>query len=136
MKKIIISKRFLCLGIVSLSIGCTNLDEQILDGLLMIIQQSLIDVTGTLQSAIEGLRDFNGQGGVYAMEMSTDAMVGPTRGGDWDDAGVWRQLHTHTWAPDHPEVRNAWNSLLSNAYKCNLVIENGGSAAKLRKLDF
>jgi hypothetical protein len=34
-------------------------------------------------------------------EMSTDAMVGPTRGGDWDDAGVWRQLHTHTWAPDH-----------------------------------
>jgi hypothetical protein len=35
---------------------------------------------------------------------STDAMVGPTRGGDWDDAGVWRQLHTY-W--DHPEVRNA-----------------------------
>jgi hypothetical protein len=25
-------KGFLCLGIVSLSIGCTNLDEQILDG--------------------------------------------------------------------------------------------------------
>jgi hypothetical protein len=31
-------------------------------------------------------------------EMSTDAMVGPTRGGDWDDAGVWRQLHAYTWA--------------------------------------
>jgi hypothetical protein len=28
-----------------------------------------------------------------------------------------------------PEVRNAWNSLLSNAYKCNLVIENGGTAS-------
>jgi hypothetical protein len=101
----------------------------------MIIQQSLIDVTGTLQSAIEGLRDFNGQGGVYAMKcLLTQWLVQLV--GDWDDAGVWRQLHTHTWAPDHPEVRNAWNSLLSNAYKCNLVIENGGSAAKLRKLGF
>jgi hypothetical protein len=131
-------KGFLCLGIVSLSIGCTNLDEQILDGVANDNSAGAsIDVTGTLQSAIEGLRDFNGQGGVYAMdEMSTDAMVGPTRGGDWDDAGVWRQLHTHTWAPDHPEVRNAWNSLLSNAYKCNLVIENGGSAAQVAEARF
>jgi hypothetical protein len=68
-------------------------------------------------------------------EMSTDAMVGPTRGGDWDDAGVWRQLHAYL-GPDHPEVRNAWNSLLSNAYKCNLVIENGGSAAQVAEARF
>jgi hypothetical protein len=40
--------------------------------------------------------------------------------------------NTHAYlGPDHPGVRNAWNSLLSNAYKCNLVIENGGSAANL-----
>jgi hypothetical protein len=34
---------------------------------------------------------------------------------------------------DHPEEMR---ELLSNAYKCNLVIENGGSAAPLRKLGF
>jgi len=131
-------KGLLYLGVVSLSIGCTNLDEEILDGVTNNTEAGApIDVAGTLQSAIEGLRDFNGQGGVYAMdEMSTDAMVGPTRGGDWDDAGVWRQIHTHTWAPDHPEVRNAWNSLLSNAYKCNLVIENGGTATQVAQARF
>lgn len=131
-------KGLLYLGVISLSIGCTNLDEEILDGVEVNNKAGApIDVAGTLQSATEGLRDFNGQGGVYAMdEMSTDAMVGPTRGGDWDDAGVWRQIHTHTWAPDHPEVKNAWNSLLSNVYKCNLVIENGGTATQVAQARF
>jgi starch-binding outer membrane protein, SusD/RagB family len=138
MKRNNLIKGFLYLGIVSLSIGCTNLDEEILDGVPNATSAgATINTAATLQSAYEGLRDFNGQGGVYAMdEMSTDAMVGPTRGGDWDDNGAWRQIHTHTWAPDHPEVRNAWNSLLSNTYKCNLVIENGGTAAQVAQARF
>ncbi|BDB51902.1 RagB/SusD family nutrient uptake outer membrane protein [Flavobacterium ammonificans] len=138
MKRNNLIKGFLYLGIASFSIGCTNLDEEILDGVPT--KDSAGNATNTaasLVAAYEGLRDFNGQGGVYAMdEMSTDAMVGPTRGGDWDDNGAWRQIHTHTWAPDHPEVRNAWNSLLSNAYNCNLVIENGGTAAQVVQARF
>jgi hypothetical protein len=63
-------------------------------------------------------------------------MVGPTRGGDWDDNGVWRQIHTQTWAPDHGEVKNAWNSLLSNVYNCNLIIENGGTASQVLQARF
>jgi hypothetical protein len=39
-------KGFLCLGIVSLSIGCTNLDEQILDGVANDKAGASIDVTG------------------------------------------------------------------------------------------
>jgi hypothetical protein len=89
-------KGFLCLGIVSLSIGCTNLDEQILDGVANDNSAGASLTLLVFYNLQSRLRDFNGQGGVYAMdEMSTDAMVGPTRGGDWDDAGVWRQLHTH-----------------------------------------
>lgn len=138
MKRNNIIKGLLYLGIVSFSIGCTNLDEEILDGVSNETSGGgTVNATATLQSAYEGLRDFNGQGGVYAMdEMSTDAMVGPTRGGDWDDNGAWRQIHTHTWAPDHVEVRGAWNSLLSNAYKCNLVIENGGTASQVAEARF
>jgi hypothetical protein len=138
MKRNNIIKGFLYLGIASFSIGCTNLDEEILDGVPNATTAGgTINTAATLVSAYEGLRDFNGQGGVYAMdEMSTDAMVGPTRGGDWDDNGAWRQIHTHTWAPDHPEVRNAWNHLLSNAYKCNLIIENGGTTAEVAQARF
>lgn len=138
MKRNNIIKGFLYLGIASFSIGCTNLDEKILDGVSNDTSGGgTINTAGTLQSAYEGLRDFNGQGGVYALnEMSTDAMVGPTRGGDWDDNGVWRQIHTQTWAPDHGEVLGAWNSLLSNVYKCNQVIENGGTTAQVAEARF
>lgn len=135
MKRNNIIKGFLYLGIASFSIGCTNLDEEILDGFAL--NGVAVDTESALKSAYEGLRDFNGQGGVYAMdEMSTDAMVGPTRGGDWDDNGAWRQLHNHTWGSDHGEVRGAWNSLLSNVYKCNLVIENGATAAQIAQARF
>jgi hypothetical protein len=138
MKRNNIIKGLLYLGVVSFSIGCTNLDEKILDGVSNDTSGgSTINTAATLVSAYEALRDFNGQGGIYALnEMSTDAMVGPTRGGDWDDNGVWRQIHTQTWAPDHGEVKGAWNSLLSNVYKCNLVIENGGTAAQVVEARF
>jgi hypothetical protein len=138
MKRNNIIKGLLYLGIVSFSIGCTNLDEQILDGVSNDTSGgSAVNTAAVLTSAYNGLRDFNGQGGVYALnEMSTDAMVGPTRGGDWDDNGVWRQIHTQTWAPDHGEVKNAWNSLLSNVYNCNLVIENGGTASQVVEARF
>lgn len=138
MKRNNIIKGLLYLGIVSFSIGCTNLDEQILDGVSNETSGGgTINTAATLVSAYNGLRDFNGQGGVFALnEMSTDALVGPTRGGDWDDNGVWRQIHTQTWAPDHGEVKNAWNSLLSNVYNCNLVIENGGTTAQVIEARF
>ncbi|CAF2150796.1 unnamed protein product [Rotaria magnacalcarata] len=69
-------------------------------------------------------------------EISTDALVAPTRGGDWDDNGAWRQIHVHTWDPIHVEVRDAWNSLLSNVYNCNQVIYNNGSAANVLEARF
>jgi hypothetical protein len=54
-------------------------------------------------SAYEGLRGFETQGQMFALdEMSSDALVGPTRGGDWDDNGEWRQIHVHM---DHVQVK-------------------------------
>ncbi|WP_235889583.1 RagB/SusD family nutrient uptake outer membrane protein [Flavobacterium restrictum] len=88
-----------------------------------------VNAASLLTSSYEGLRGFQTQGQMFALdEMSTDALVGPTRGGDWDDNATWRQIHVHTWAPDHNEVKNAWNALLSQVYNCNLVIENGTPA--------
>ena len=132
MKRKNLIKGFLYVSIISFGVSCTNLDEEVLDGKSYISSggASNINPTAVLQSAYNGLRDFNGQGLMYALdEMSTDAMVGPTRGGDWDDNGVWRQIHTHTWAPDHGEVRGAWVSLLSNVYNCNLVVESATATA-------
>ena len=100
-------------------------------------EKIVFNPTATLVSAYEGLRDFNGQGGVYALnEISTDAMVVPTRGGDWDDNGAWRQIHSMNWTSNHWEVKNAWNSLVANMYKCNLIIDNGGTPSEVVQARF
>ncbi|MFT7163595.1 MAG: hypothetical protein ACI9CZ_000150 [Flavobacterium sp.] len=113
-----------------LGVSCTNLEEEVLDGVTISnTGGGTVNSASLLVSAYEGLRGFETQGQMFALdEMSSDALVGPTRGGDWDDNGEWRQIHVHTWAPDHVQVRNAWNALLSQVYSCNLIIENGSGS--------
>jgi starch-binding outer membrane protein, SusD/RagB family len=121
MKKTIYLNRFLQVLSLTLVVSCTNLDEQILDG---VAKGAPKDPTAFLQTAYKDLRAFQAQGIMFALdEMSTDALVGPTRGGDWDDNGSWRKLHLHTWTAEHSEVGGAYNSLLSAVYDCNTVIE-------------
>ncbi|GEM54686.1 RagB/SusD family nutrient uptake outer membrane protein [Flavobacterium branchiophilum NBRC 15030 = ATCC 35035] len=124
----------LLLGLVS----CTDLEESALDGTIQSSEQGgTVNTAAFLQTAYNGLRDFQGQGMTFAMdEMTTDALAGPTRGGDWDDNGAWRQLHTHTWSPDHVQFRDTWNSLLSNVYNCNQVINNNGTASQVLQARF
>ncbi|MFV8359622.1 RagB/SusD family nutrient uptake outer membrane protein [Flavobacterium sp. LS1P3] len=130
MKRINIIKGILLTSTIVLGVSCTNLDEEVLDGVVISnAGGGTVNAASLLTSSYEGLRGFQTQGQMFALdEMSSDALVGPTRGGDWDDNATWRQIHVHTWAPDHNEVRNAWNALLSQVYNCNLVIENGSGS--------
>ena len=127
MKRNNIIKSIFFVGTLAIGVSCTNLDEEVLDGVVISnTGESTINTASLLTTTYQGLRGFETQGQMFALdEMSTDALVGPTRGGDWDDNATWRQIHVHTWAPDHNEVRNAWNALLSNVYNCSLVVENG-----------
>jgi starch-binding outer membrane protein, SusD/RagB family len=128
MKNKIFLKGFVPFIIFTSLIGCTNLDEQILDG---VSKDAPVNPTSLLATTYRDLRGFQAQGQMFALdEMSTDALVGPTRGGDWDDNGDWRKIHLHQWTPEHIEVRNAFNVLLSNVNNCNIVIENGSLAEK------
>lgn len=118
--------------------SCTDLEEKALDGVIQSGGQSgTVNTAAFLQTAYNGLREFQAQGQMFAMdEMSGDGLVGPTRGGDWDDNGAWRQLHTHTWDPLHIEIKGSWNTLLSNVYNCNQVIGNNGTASEILQARF
>jgi hypothetical protein len=126
MKRINIIKSIFFVGTIAFSTSCTNLDEQVLDGFVINNEASgTVNTAAFLQSAYEGLRGFQDQDKMFTLdEMSGDGLVGPTRGGDWDDNAKWRQFHVHTWGSDNVEIRNAWNALLTNVYNCNLVIYN------------
>lgn len=102
------------------TIGCSNLDDAVLDK-----SSKASDVSTALQlrSAYSTLGTFTGQADIYALtEHSTDEMQGPTRGADWDDNGRWRNLHTHTWTNQSDDVLGAWNNLNRGHALANEVI--------------
>ena len=134
----IVMRLVLSLVMIASAISCTNLDNEILDGSLQSSSEGgTVDAAAFLEAAKNGLRGFQDQDKMFAMdEMSSDELAGPTRGGDWDDNAKWRQLHNHTWDAAHVEVRNAWNALLSNVYNCNQVIENSNIVADVASAKF
>jgi hypothetical protein len=128
----------ICLSSLLLS-SCTDLDEQVLDGIELeeaatSYAVSSVDATTLLNTAYEALRGpYQSQERLLALdEESTDAMVVPTRGGDWDDAGVWRQLHTHTFGPNHAFNKNTYNDLYNAINAANLVI--GSTTANAQQI--
>ncbi|WP_460933731.1 RagB/SusD family nutrient uptake outer membrane protein [Spirosoma humi] len=112
--------------------GCTNLDDKVF-GSLSSTDATLgavtLDPAATLQGAYQALYPIaNSQGRAYALEEHpSDEMMGPTRGTDWDDFGVWRKLHQHTWDSQHVEVLNAWNDLNTGAFRATQAVYAAGS---------
>jgi hypothetical protein len=55
---------------------------------------------------------FVGQDELFSLEENTaDESLVPTRGGDWDDNGVWRVMHNHTWDANHAQILQVFNNL-------------------------
>lgn len=95
------------------SIGCTKLNETLKSNLTQSQASEVLNAQILLNAAYVDLATpFNGQNQVFSLEEnSTDESLVPTRGGDWDDNGVWRVIHNHTWNADHTQVLNVFNSL-------------------------
>ena len=93
--------------------GCTKLDEELRGEINPSTDAGSANVPALLQSVYQSLRNpFQGEGNLFALtEMSTDAVIGPTRGGDWDDNGAWRVLHNHRFDGDNVHIRDVFNQL-------------------------
>jgi len=134
-KLTIIASLFFLLGILS----CTKLDEKFGGNLT----QSQIGAGGAgnasalltqLYNDLKGT--FQNQDQIYALwEMTTDELIGPTRGPDWDDNGVWRVLHQHKWDADNQRIIDAFKSLNGIAYGATDILRfnpNTQQAAEAR----
>jgi starch-binding outer membrane protein, SusD/RagB family len=85
----------------------------------------------SISTVYEQLNQLVGQYGYQALqEHSSDELMGPTRGTDWDDFGTWRRLHLHTWAGDHNQINDTWNGLNGALFQTTLVAESGTGLVK------
>lgn len=119
--------------LVAVAFSCTKLEE---------VQRDTVNfqkatATGLLQGAYNSLNGLQTQDLVWALEEhSSDEALGPTRGPDWDDNGVWRVIHSHQWDADHSVVRNSFNTLLTAQFSAAAVLEQAPSAQEAAEARF
>jgi starch-binding outer membrane protein, SusD/RagB family len=118
MKKIII---ILLLAIVQFS--CLKLDDVLYDRVPEDVYTA--DPILLMTPIYKPMQDFiDWSGWWFAQEITGDGVVAPTRGGDWDDGGKWRVLHTHTWDNNTEAVNSMWSRFYNGAIEANKFIEN------------
>lgn len=130
MRNIIKNKIFGLFVFSVLVFSCTDLEEMPIDGVIA-------DSGGSSGSAPEFRTVLNEMNAIYAEwnrlgglnEMSSDSWAGPTRGADWDDNAALRQLHTHTWAPDHAFIQSSYNVLLTGIFNADLLLNDSSQSA-------
>src|SRR5437879_8738672 len=98
--------------------GCTNLDETPVS---VITPGTFFRNEAEVQAALAGvyaqLRSTAPEGPIYdANEVSTDEIVVPIRGKDWNDTGQWIDLHNQTWTPTSIATTNFFNGAWNTAY--------------------
>ena len=104
------------ISVIIFTAGCTKLDNQ-LNGSLPDIGGSSAGgpavVAPLLKATYVAFRNpYQDQARLWCLqEHTSDEAVGPTRGGDWDDNGIWRVLHSHQWDADHAFIRDTYSEL-------------------------
>ncbi|AII51605.1 RagB/SusD family nutrient uptake outer membrane protein [Hymenobacter sp. APR13] len=83
------------------------------------------EASALLSGVYNSLRDpIQGCVNVYALEeVSTDEVIMPTRGPDWDDNGKWRALYLHSWDPNNERVRETFTALNRAVYASTDILQ-------------
>lgn len=125
MKKIIITKVLLAgLFLALFNTSCTDLEEELFSE---VEPQNFFrteeEFVSSLGAAYTSLYGYGGNGSIFSLqEVTSDEMVVPTRGQDWDDGGHWRRLHTHQYNSEDPIINGGWDFCFGIINNCNRLI--------------
>ncbi|WPR75501.1 RagB/SusD family nutrient uptake outer membrane protein [Algoriphagus sp. NG3] len=93
--------------------SCWELDQEVLDGVTQeevnnSTNPVLIEVLkASAYSRIVG--SWGGHNSIWSIyEVSSDEMVIPQKGADWQDGGEWLRMHRHQWNPTEGSFNNSW----------------------------
>jgi len=122
-------------------VSCTKLHEDLGNTFTSGQVEGSLGAAGTallLQAAYNDLSaPFAVSNQVIALEEnSSDEALVPTRGGDWDDNGDWRVLHSHAWNADHSYIRNVFNNLNRISFDATNVLAFNPSATQAAEARF
>jgi hypothetical protein len=115
--------------------GCTKLEQSLNDGFSTLPSTGgTVDVQSLLNGAYNDMNGLlHGNGQLFSLqEVTSDEALVPARGGDWDDNGVFRVLHEHSWDALHIQMKTVFNGLGKLQSDALSVVFNSGSDQEKR----
>jgi starch-binding outer membrane protein, SusD/RagB family len=112
--------------------ACTDLEVDETDSIIIEEEGEFagVNAASTLTTGYNEIAQ-SSQENVYALSVATtDELFIPTRGTDWGDNGVWRDLAKHGWTSAHLFNNNTWNYLNRNVYRMNQVLHPTSTEGK------
>ena len=104
--------------------SCTDLVESPYD---LVTPDNFYNTEAELTAAVvpvyNGLAQAQWDDYIHLQSVSADDIVVPTRGGDWDDGGVWRALQLHSWDATLGFVGGGWSGAFGAIAKANSTLD-------------
>ena len=118
--------KYIFIIITSISVfSCSNdLDEKVFSS---VTEQSYNYTTDDFHPATANiyryLRSFTDHWRFFcAQEVTGNAIAMIPNASGWDDGGVYRRMHYHTWNSEQDHVKNMWNDFYQGVLICNNVL--------------
>lgn len=108
-------------------IGCdsTTLDQEPEDSItpekFFNNEEEFLSAAASVYSVVRNLTGASGST-VSLQEHTSDEIMVPTRGPNWGDNGVWRELTQHNWDVNHPNLNGAWTTQQTGISRSNSVL--------------
>lgn len=123
-----LSEQFRCLiGAILVLINmtaCWDLDENVYSEITEdTYNYEVGDATKIVGSSYATLREFAGFYTYYMQEICTDELVQPANSAGWDDGGVFRRMHLHTWNAEQTHVDDYWRTCYTGILLANRAIQ-------------
>ncbi|MDF1574756.1 MAG: RagB/SusD family nutrient uptake outer membrane protein [Bacteroidales bacterium] len=103
--------------------SCTNLDEELYGEVTPDnFFNTEEEILAALGAAYTQFGNWASGDPLSLQETTTDEMVVPTRGQDWDDGGAWRRLALHSWTREDGMMNGGWNFGFGGVNTANRLI--------------
>lgn len=114
----------LCLGSMLTLNGCFNLDEEtyseITEDVYVPSTEDEVPVLATAYTPLRFIMDWYGY--FDLQEESGDVIVTPTRPNGWDDGGVYKRMHLHTWTNQQGQPQTTWENCFNGINNANKIL--------------
>ena len=118
------------LALIGLS-SCTDLEIEETDSFIDSGFQGLEDPASSVNQLYGQVwGQLGDQANTYALrEVTTDALLVPTRGADWGDNGRWRKLHQHEWGLEEGDIITPFNQWNANQLLASQILDSRSGAS-------